>query len=155
MTPYNRAEEIEKIVKNFASLLLVLAFLFLSNAIEGIYGEAVDPYMDYVQKPLAILTLILAIPTVARSIKIKRQRTFDIFEEGGYMGAMFQKAAARAFIVTYAITVLLAALNNKVLSHLTAEDLAYIVLTYSLAAFSIVFFILTRTNSDDAAEDEE
>ncbi len=156
MTTFNRADEIEKLVKGFAVLLLILAALFLSNAIETLFEDTVEAYIEFIKVPLAIVIVAIATSVVWRGLQIKRNGgSYDMFEEGGYMGAMFQKAAAKAFMITYAITVFLATLNNKVLSHLTAENLAYIVLTYSLTAFSIVFFILTRGSGDEGSEDGE
>jgi hypothetical protein len=152
MSTFNRAQEIENIAKKFAWLLLILAILFLSNAIETLIPDTVTPYIDYFQIPCAILILLISIPVVRSSILVKRTGSYDMFEDGGYIGAMFQKAAAKAFIFTYAITVILAVLDNLVLNHLTAENFAYIVLTYSLTAFSIAFFILTRDSDHNDSE---
>lgn len=152
MSTFNRAEEIEKIAQKFALLLLILAILFLSNAIETLIPDDVGPYIDYFQIPCAILILIISIPVVRSSILVKRTGSYDIFDDGGYIGAMLQKAAARAFIFTYALTVLFAVLDNLVLSHLTAENFAYIVLTYSLTAFSVAFFIFTRDSEREESE---
>ncbi len=152
MSTFNRAEEIEKIAKRFAWLLLILAFLFLSNAIETLFPDTVEPYIDYFQKPCALLVLVIAIPVIRSSILVKRTGPYNMFEDGGYIGAMFQRAAAKAFIFTYALTVLFAVLDNLVLNHLTAENFAYIVLTYSLTAFSIAFFVLTQDSDHNDSE---
>lgn len=110
-------------------------------------------WVDRLQGALAILAVIIVLPTFLRFVVMRRKGQCREVESGGFISEVFQKACARGFTATFVAMMLMEPLSKKITMTLPPSFYLSVALAISLGVFGVSFFSLTRV--DDELDNEE
>ena len=147
------AQIIDSFMQRTALGVFLMALAYSMSAAMLVASPKVAEVLDNVQLGLGILVLLIVFPAFLRIVKLRRRTGSDCEETDGYIVAMFRKASAKAFSLTFVFLVVMQVVTEKLQTGLSASFFVNVILAFTLGVFSITFFILVRSDSDETDDD--
>ena len=131
----------------------LLALAYAMSAAMLVTSPEVAEVLDNLQLGLGILVILVVFPAFLRIVKLRRRSGSDCEETDGYIVAMFKKASTNAFSLTFVFLIIMQVVTEKIQTGLPASFFVDIILAFTLGVFSITFFMLVRSDSDETEDD--
>jgi hypothetical protein len=147
------AQIIDSFMQRTALGVFLLALAYTVSAAMFVASPRVAELLDKLQLGLSIVVLLVVFPAFLRIVKLRRRSGSDCEETDGYIVAMFRKASATAFSLTFVFLVVMQVVTEKLQSDLPASFFVNLIQAFTLGVFSIIFFLLVRSDSDQTDDD--
>ena len=147
------AQIIDSSMQRIALGVFLMALAYTMSAAMFVASPGVAELLDKLQLGLGILVLLIVFPAFLRIVKLRRRSGSDCEESDSYIVAMFRKASAKAFSLTFVFLVVMQIVTEKLQTDLPASFFVNLILAFTLAVFSIGFFMLVRSDSDETDDD--
>lgn len=149
LRPANRAEASDSFARLTATGTTVASIIYGLKVAEEFLPEAWANAAELAQL-VGGAGLVLVFMPLAFAIKSRFGSAEDNpWRSDSFMGSMLRKAALFAFTATFISLVLASALGHALLSQLTAETAVDGTISFTLAAFSLAFFVMNRNDDAD------
>jgi len=148
------AEQIDRIMQKTALGVFLVAVAYAVSVFEFFVSENVADGLNYLSKVLAIIIIVLVLPGFLKAVSLRRRYGKACREPEGFVIAMFNKAAGKAFQFTFIFLIALEIVNGDALAHLPGEFFIKLIISVTLAIFSLIFFFLSRPGVDEEVDDE-
>jgi hypothetical protein len=96
----------------------------------------------------------MVLPGFVKSVRLRKEYGEACREPEGFIKEMFNKAAGKSFQFTFIFLIFLEMISRSYLAHLPTAFFLKLVIAVTLAIFSLTFFFLNRSDSDEDAEDD-
>ena len=147
------AQIIDSFMQRTALGGFLLALAYAMSAAMLVTSPEVAEVLDNLQLGLGILVILVVFPAFLRIVKLRRRSGSDCEETDGYIVAMFKKASTNAFSLTFVFLIIMQVVTEKIQTGLPASFFVDIILAFTLGVFSITFFMLVRSDSDETEDD--
>jgi hypothetical protein len=147
------AQIIDSFMQRTAMGVFLMALAYTVSAAMFVASPRVAELLDKLQLGLGIVVLLVVFPAFLRIVKLRRRSGSDCEETDSYIVAMFRKASTTAFSLTFVFLVVMQVVTEKLQSDLPASFYVNLILAFTLGVFSIIFFILVRSDSDETDDD--
>ena len=147
------AQIIDSFMQRTALGVFLMALAYAMSAAMLLTSPKVADLLDKLQLGLGILVLLVVFPAFLQIVKLRRRTGRDCEETDGYIVAMFKKASAKAFSLTFVFMVAMQVVTEKLQTGLSPSFFVNVILAFTLGVFSITFFILVRSDSDEIEDD--
>ena len=147
------AQIIDSFMQRTALGGFLLALAYAMSAAMLVTSPEVAEVLDNLQLGLGILVILVVFPAFLRIVKLRRRSGSDCEETDGYIVAMFKKASTNAFSLTFVFLIIMQVVTEKIQTGLPASFFVDIILAFTLGVFSITFFMLVRSVSDETEDD--
>ena len=148
----NCAQFADKLLQRCALGMLLTTVLVAFEALRFLLDEESYGMMEYVRYGLRGLVLLALVPIVLDAIRLRPTWRALLKHDEGFIALVFQKAATYSFAATFVAISVLENIAGKDDFGLPPEFYLEIAMIVSLATFSISFFVLNRSDSDEMDE---
>ncbi len=146
-------EHIDKMHQRIALGVLLVAIAYATSVIRFLVSEEMEGILDIMSRVLGITIIILVLPPFLKFLNMRRKNRGACKEPEGFVIEMFNKATGKAFQFTFLFLVALEVIGMNYLDHLPGEFFIKLIISVSLAIFSLTFFFLNRAG--DAGETDD
>lgn len=147
------AQIIDSFMQRTALGGFLMALAYAMSAAMLVTSSDLAEVLDKLQLGLGILVILVVFPAFLRIVKLRRRSGSDCEETDGYIVAMFKKASTNAFSLTFVFLIIMQVVTEKIQTDLPASFFVDIILAFTLGVFSITFFMLVRSDSDETEDD--
>ena len=147
------AEQIDRMHQRIAMGVVLVAIAYAISAIRFFVNEEVIGVLDIFSKILGITILILVLPAFLKFVNMRRKNRGACKEPEGFVIEMFNQATGKAFQFTFLFLVALEIISKNYLAHLPGEFFIKLIISVTLAIFSLSFFFLNRAGGDEETEE--
>lgn len=147
------AEQLDKIMQKTALGVLLVACAYTLGVLKVFFDAPIVTILDYSKMALGILAIVMVLPGFLKGVQLRREHGEACREPEGFIKEMFNKAAGKSFQFTFIFLIFLEMISRNYLAHLPAEFFLKLVIAVTLAIFSLTFFFLSRSDSDEDIED--
>ena len=147
------AEQIDRMHQRIAMGVFLVAIAYAISAIRFFVSEEVIGVLDLFSKILGITILILVLPAFLKFVNMRRKNRGACKEPEGFVIEMFNQATGKAFQFTFLFLVALEIISKNYLAHLPGEFFIKLIISVTLAIFSLSFFFLNRAGGDEETEE--
>ena len=147
------AEQIDRMHQRIAMGVFLVAIAYAISAIRFFVSEEVIGVLDIFSKILGITILILVLPAFLKFVNMRRKNRGACKEPEGFVIEMFNQATGKAFQFTFLFLVALEIISKNYLAHLPGEFFIKLIISVTLAIFSLSFFFLNRAGGDEETEE--
>lgn len=151
--PISIVEQIDKMHQRIALGVFLVAIAYAISVIRFFVSEEISGILDTFSKVLGITIIILVLPAFLKFVNMRRKKRGACKEPEGFVIEMFNKATGKAFQFTFLFLIALEFIDKNYLAHLPGEFLIKLIISVTLAIFSLTFFFLNRP--EDAGETDE
>lgn len=146
-------EQIDRMHQKIAMGVFLVAIAYAISAIRFFVSEEVIGVLDIFSKILGITILILVLPAFLKFVNMRRKNRGACKEPEGFVIEMFNQATGKAFQFTFLFLVALEIISKNYLAHLPGEFFIKLIISVTLAIFSLSFFFLNRAGGDEETEE--
>ncbi len=146
------AEHIDKMMQIVALATFLVAVIYAIATAKLLVTEETGDVLDIISKVLGILIFVLVLPGFIKFMNLKRKNLEACREPESFVVEMFNKATGKAFQFTFLFLIFFEILSKNYLADLPGEFFVKVIVSVTLAVFSISFFFLNR--SGDIGDDE-
>ena len=147
------AEQIDRMHQRIAMGVFLVAIAYAISAIRFFVSEEVIGVLDIFSKILGITILILVLPAFLKFVNMRRKNRGACKEPEGFVIEMFNQATGKAFQFTFLFLIALEIISKNYLAHLPGEFFIKLIISVTLAIFSLSFFFLNRAGGDEETEE--
>ncbi len=149
------AQIVDRLLQRTAIGVSLMTVAYTMSAVMYVIDdqEVVD-LIDNLQLVLGILVLLVLFPAFFKYTRLRYRQKGDCPEEDGYLVAMFRRASAMAFSLTFVFRVILEKATEKHLTELPTPFFIDTILAFSLGVLSFAFFRVVRSDRDDEVDDD-
>ncbi len=151
--PISFVEQIDKMHQRIAMGVFLVAIAYAISVIRFLVSEEISGILDIFSKVLGIAIIILVLPAFLKFVNMRRKNKGACKEPEGFVIEMFNKATGKAFQFTFLFLVVLEIIGKNFLAHLPGEFLIKLIISVTLAIFSLSFFFLNRAGDAEETED--
>jgi len=148
------AEQLDKIMQKTALGVLLVACAYTLSVLKIFFDVPVVTFLDYTKTALGILAIVIVLPGFVKGIQLRREHGEACKEPEGFIKEMFNKAAGKAFQFTFIFLIFLEMISRNYLAHLPPSFFLKLIIAVTLAIFSLTFFFLSHSDSDEDIEDD-
>ena len=152
--PISVVEQIDKMHQRIAIGVFLVAIAYATSVIRFLVNEETSELLDIFSKVLGIVIIILVLPAFLKLMNMRRKNKGACKEPEGFVIEMFNKATSMAFQFTFLFLVVLEIISKNILAHLPGEFVIKLIITVTLAIFSLTFFFLNRAGDTEETEDD-
>ena len=146
------AEQLDKIMQKTALGVLLVACAYTLSVLKMFFDVPVVTILDYTKTALGILAIVVVLPGVLKGVQLRRKYGEACKEPEGFIMEMFNKAAGKSFQFTFIFLIFLEMISRNLLAHLPPAFFLKLIIAVTLAIFSLTFFFLSRSDSDEDIE---
>ena len=146
-------EQIDKMHQRIALGVFLVSVAYALSVIRFLVNEKTSGMLDTASQVVGVFVIILVLPAFVKFLRIRRDNRAACAEPEGFVIEMFNRATGRAFQFTFLFLIVLEIVSKNLLSHLPGEFFIKLIISVTLAIFSLTFFFLNRVddNEDDFA----
>lgn len=148
------AEQIDRMHQKIAVGVFLVAIVYAISAAQFLISEETKGILDIISKILGITILFLVLPAFLKLMNMRRKNKGACKEPEGFVIEMFNKASGKAFQFTFLFLVALEIISKNVLANLPGEFLIKLIISVTLAIFSLTFFFLNHDGDVGETEDD-
>ena len=137
-----------------ALAVFLMAVAYAISVLEFFVSEDVKAVLNISSQVLGIIILLIVIPAFVKFMRMKRKNRESCKEPEGFVIEVFDKATGKAFQFTFIFLIILEFFSGSYLLHLPGEFFVKLIITVTLAVFSLTFFFLNRDWGQAEVEDE-
>jgi hypothetical protein len=148
------AEFVDAFMWRIALAVGLVSLAYASSALTFVVADSVSYYLDKVNLVLGLAAVALILPQFLKMARHKARNLSSTMEPEGFVVDAYKRAAEKAFSFTFIFLIFLDIMIENVWANLPAEFLINVIVSFSLATFSLSFFFFSRSHSDEDAEDD-
>ncbi len=149
------AQLYDRFLNRSAVGMFLVALMFAYSAVEQVLGGNLPLFLNYAEKMLAILVVIVVAPVTFKVYWRKRSLLGSCSEPEGFLTTIFQKAATRAFTGGFLALMVLYVLFEKQMVSWPAAVLVPALLAFNLMVASVSFFLDNLSDDESDFDDED
>ena len=138
------AEQIDKMMQRTALGIFLVAISYAIQTAKFFVTEETGDVLNIIARVLGVIIIILILPGVVKFFNMRRKNRKAGREPDGFVNEMFNKATGKAFQFTFLFLIFFEILSKYYLTHLPGEFFIKVIVSVTLAIFSITFFFLNR-----------
>jgi uncharacterized membrane protein len=139
------AEQIDRAHQRIALGVLLVAGAYFISVVKFFVTPQVSGILDIASKVLGVATIVLVLPSFLKFVSMRRRNREACREPEGFVIEMFNKATSTAFKATFVFLVFLEIVSTNFTADMPGEFFVKLIMTVTLAVFSVTFFILNRS----------
>jgi hypothetical protein len=152
--PTSFVEQIDKMHQRIAIGVFLMAIAYAISVIRFLVSEEMNGILDTTSRVLGITIFILVLPAFLKFVNMRRKNRRACKEPEGFVIEMFNKATGKAFQFTFLFLVALEFMSSSYLTQLPGEFFIKLIISVTLAIFSLTFFLLNRAGDVGETEDD-
>jgi len=152
------AEQIDQMMQRVALSVFLVAIAYGLSTAVFLVDESTKNILDKTSQALGIVILIILLPRFLKFVALRRRSREACREPEGFVVEMFNQATGKAFQFTFLFLIALEFLSDTLLVSMPGEFFVKLIITFTLAFFSLTFFFLNRAQAgaeDDFDDDNE
>lgn len=147
-------EQIDRMMQRIALGVFLVAIAYAISASKFFVNEKTANILDISSQVLGVIIIVLVLPAFLKFVIMKRKNREACSEPEGFVIEMFDKATGKSFQFTFLFLIALEFVSGNYLTNLPTEFFIKLIISVTLAIFSLSFFFLNRAGGDLEAEDE-
>jgi len=146
------AEQIDNMMQKVALGTFLVAVAYAIITAKFLVTEETGDVLNIIARILGVLIIVLVLPGFIKFVNLKRKNREACREPEGFVVEMFNKATGKAFQFTFLFLIFFEIISKNFLTDLPGEFFIKVIISLTLAIFSVTFFFLNR--SGDIGESE-
>jgi len=146
------AEQIDNMMQKVALGTFLVAVAYAIITAKFLVTEETGDVLNIIARILGVLIIVLVLPGFIKFVNLKRKNREACREPEGFVVEMFNKATGKAFQFTFLFLIFFEIISKNFLTDLPGEFFIKVIISVTLAIFSVTFFFLNR--SGDIGESE-
>ena len=154
--PLSSAQFVDRFMTRTATGVLLVSLAYAATTVEYFAPETLAFYLDKLALILGLLAVVIVFPQFVQLIRRRTKLGIGKNEPEGFVIEVYKRAAERAFSLTFIFLLFMDVMTDRGLAGLPAEVVVETIIAFSLAIFSLSFFIFNRAfDGEDDDFDEE
>ena len=135
-------EQIDRMMQRIALGVFLIAIAYAISASKFFVNEKTADILDISSQVLGVIIIVLVLPAFLKLVNMKRKNREACSEPEGFVTEVFDKATGKSFQFTFLFLIALEFVSGNYLTNLPTEFFIKLIISVTLAIFSLSFFFL-------------